>query len=466
MTTRRRRSATPAPRAAPRPVERAPAALAPHARALVASIAVLLVVTPLIIAPSARDAFRLVKGLASGWLGLLTLLVAIWPLRRVGVVSWTAVGRRVTVRALVPLLLVVLAGAAWTAHAAHYREALADLSIGAACVIAWSLALPAPALTRALRWTVPPGMIVAALTLDQAWALTGVLDGLGVQAPTARLALTATLGNPGDIGAFLVLPVLVAAESARRGTGGSRGRAVAAAGVMTLALAATATLTALIAAAAGTAGWWIGRATALAPDTPNPERRASGTGPPRLVAVAAAAAALVAIGIGLVLVTPPLRARVARGTTALAAHDINDVLTGRLDGWRAASYMLAIHPMTGVGLGGFVPAFADARLALLDRGVDFYPYQTQTMFATPHNEVLSVGAEQGWPGLLALAWGIALLVRAAWRLRDPGARGLAWGGLTALAVLSLTWFPFHAAAVAWPWLVWLAWLDRASEAAS
>ena len=46
-----------------------------------------------------------------------------------------------------------------------------------------------------------------------------------------------------------------------------------------------------------------------------------------------------------------------------------------------------------------------------------------------------------------------------------GEDALASAGLIALGLLALAWFPMHVAAVAWPWLVWLAWIDRTGEEA-
>ncbi len=41
-------------------------------------------------------------------------------------------------------------------------------------------------------------------------------------------------------------------------------------------------------------------------------------------------------------------------------------------------------------------------------------------------------------------------------------RTLALGGLAALGVLSLAWFPLHVPSVAWPWLLFLAWIFRSA----
>jgi O-antigen ligase len=158
----------------------------------------------------------------------------------------------------------------------------------------------------------------------------------------------------------------------------------------------------------------------------------------------------------------PVRSRVIGAIDAARSGDVNHLLTGRLDGWRAAVHMLGTHPFTGVGQGGFRAEYADARLALMDRGVTFYREQTQVMFDTPHNEFLSVAAEQGWPGVLALLWAVGTIALCTWRL-PAGDRLVALAALSALFVVALAWFPFHVAAVAWPWIAALAWIGRRSE---
>lgn len=412
-------------------------------------VVALLVVTPFIVAPESKESFRTIKMLVSGLLGLLSIAVANVGLDAPARVDWRALGRRLTVRALLPLALVVACGVLWTRHPAHFRESAADLAIGVACTIAWSLAFPAALLRRALLWSAGASAGVAILTLDQAFGLVGILDGLHVTAPTDRLAITATLGNPGDVGASLVLPLLVCLHAWPRAQGGWR-RAALGGGIalMAAALFATTTLAAVAAIGAGVAALaWF----AVKPKTTSPSVRW------------AAGALALALAAGAVLAVGPVRARVARVVAAARAGDLNTVLTGRLDGWRTAAELTRRSPLTGVGQGGFRAEYADSRLRLMDQGTPFYAEQTQVMFATPHNEFLSVAAETGWPGLLALAWGVWCVAVTTWRMRDGSNRALASAGVIALGLLALAWFPMHVAAVAWPWLVWLAWLDRISK---
>jgi O-antigen ligase len=417
------------------------------------TIALLLIVTPLIVLTDQKEGFRLAQGLASGWLGLASLAIASLALRHAGRIDAADLWRRPALRALAPLLLVVAAGGFFTAHPAHFRAAFADFAIGVACLIGWSIALRETTLRRALAWTIPSATIVALLALDQfareLGSGLGLLDWLPISAPTARLRLTSTLGNPGDVASFLVLPTLIALSRLRAAGRNERVALAAALIVMLAAIAATATLAATAAVIAGGAVWWWMSSV----------RRGNPNAPPSRTMVLAIALLVIA-GAATMVVSSPLRTRVAEKVGQLARGELNALLTGRIDGWRTAWAMLRREPITGVGQGAFRAEFVDTRLALEAQGVPFYGEQLHIVLSTPHNEALSVAAEQGLPGLAALAWALWCLGAAARRRRLPA---LAWSGLVALGLLACVSFPLHVAAVAWPWLLFLAWMFRLAE---
>ena len=500
------------------------AAPAPAERPLAERLALLplwllAVVPPLYFVPSAKDPFRLPKLMLAEWLAIASLVPLAWVLRRVEVVRWRDLWRQPAIRALLPLLAVATAGLATSAHPLHVREALADLWIGAACLVGWSAALPARRLERVLV-----GLLLPAAAL----AVIGILQFHGLQplavAPAlggARYTVTSTAGNTGDFAAFLVLPCLVAQWRLARGAaaasagstaaaggtgerdaaGGGRRRGgwwgwlVAALALCAYAIAVTQTLAALVALLLGSLILWFG------------SLRRGGAGL-RWLAAACVAAALLAAGA--VAAVPALRGRVAEKVSLARRGEWNHVLTGRLDGWRTALWMLERHPWAGVGQGAFRAEFVPAKLALLDRGAAFLSGEQQN-FVNAHDEPLEVGADLGVPGLLALAWALVVVTAAA-RLRtaaaaddmprvpaaggasrvaaaggashapaaagDPdggpahgalGADGaFAAGGLVALGVLCLVDFPFRVALVAFPALLFLAWVLRpaAAEAAA
>jgi len=439
-------------RGKPRPPSPAPADL----RLATFFLWLLVLVPPFVYANLAKESFRQPKLLASEWFALASLASLAWGLERVRVreVRLADVWRLPAVRIVLPALVIATAGLAASQHPAHTREALADLWIGAAALVGWSAALPGSRLERLLQGLLWPAAALALVGIGQYHGLQPLrLFGL---APGSRLAITSLAGNPGDLGAYLVLPILVAQQSLRRRlrTGESWGRpavwATAASLVVCLyGLLLTQTLAAVAAVALGSLMFW----SALLP-----RRRALA-----LLAAGGLAAAL------LVTAVSPLRQRLVEKGRQAVSGNLNAVLTGRLDGWRTAAWMLGQHPLAGVGHGAYRPEFVPAKLALLDRGTAFYPGQTQVGFANAHNEYLEGAAEWGIPGLLALAWGLWVLW-AALRRGGPGVSGeeraLAWAGTAALAVLSLVHFPFRLALVAFPALLFLSWVLRAAEEAA
>lgn len=410
----------------------------------------LLLVPPFLFATLVKESFRQPKLLASEWFALASLTCLAWGLSRVEVVRLAEVWRLPAVRIVLPALAIATIGLATTRHPVHAREGLIDLWIGAAALVGWSAALPSPRLARLLEGLLWPAAVLALIGIGQFHGLWQPLALVNLD-PGSRLAITSLAGNPGDLGAYLVLPVLVAQESLRRRlrAGEGRGRPAVwgtgvALGVCLYALLLTQTLAAVAAVALGSLLLW----GALLP-----RRRL-------LVALAAGALAMLL----LVAAVPPLRQRVTEKARQAVSGDLNAVLTGRLDGWRTAVWMLARHPLTGVGHGAYRPEFVPAKLALMDQGVSFYPELTQVGFANAHNEYLEVGAEWGVPGLLALAWGLWGLLQALRRERGTGERALAWAGTAALAVLSLVDFPFRVALVAFPALLFLSWVLRTEAA--
>jgi O-antigen ligase len=411
----------------------------------------LVLVPPVLWAPVAKESFRQPKRLAAEWLALASLACLAWGLRRIDRVFLADLWRLPAVRIAVPLLAAAAAGLAFTRYPLHVRDALIDLAIGAAALVGWSAGLASPRLARLLRGGLAPALLLALLAIAQ---FHGVWQPLRFAdlAAGSRLAITSLAGNPGDLAAFLVLPCLVAQDLLRRrrleregwGSPAMLGTAAALA-VAAYALLLTQTLAAVAALLAGSLLLW-------------------GTGISRRRAAGLAAGALVAVAL-LTATVAPLRQRVLEKWHEIEKGNWNSVLTGRFDGWRAAVWMFERHPFAGVGQGAYEPEFVPAKLALIDRGVVFFPGLTQAAgFGNAHNEFLEAAAEWGIPGVLALAWALWVLLAALRRIAEPRDRALAWAGTAALAVLSLVDFPFRMALVAFPALLFLSWvLRRAAE---
>jgi O-antigen ligase len=411
----------------------------------VLAVWLLVLAPPFLLVPEAKEAFRLPKLMACEWLALASLLFLSWQLREVEVVGWTGLWRRPAVRAVLPVLLVATVSLATTAHPLHAREGLIDLWIGAAALVGWSLGLSTARLEALLRGLLWPAAGLALFGILQFHGLFQPLQFSGISFDP-RLAMTSTAGNPGDLGGCLVLPCLVAQWTLARGvTGWARWATAASLALSTYALALTQTLASLAALAVGSLVLW---ALVL---------------PARRIAWALGGGA--AVALILVLAVPPLRSRVLAKTEAARQGDWNAVLTGRLDGWRAAVWMLREHPWTGVGQGAFRPEFVPAKLALLERGTAFYAPQVTPVFGNAHNDWLEAGADWGIPGLAAVAWGLWTLGAALRRQPAGPARAFAFAAAAALAVLALGYFPFRIALIAWPALLALAWMLRLENGA-
>jgi O-antigen ligase len=401
----------------------------------------LVLVPPFLVYRVAKESFRQPKLLISGWLALASLVVLVWGLRRVGEVRLGDLWRSPAIRAVSPVLVVATAGLATTEHPLHTREALTDLWIGAACLAGWSLALSSRRLERLLAGLLIPAALLSVLGILQYHDLWQPLRFFGIEMGT-RLALTSLAGNPGDLGAYLVLPCLIGQWLlVRRLREGDRTSPAfwGTAGAVALCFyvwALTQTLAALAALLGASVLFW----TILLP-----WRRA-----------AAALAGLAALAALVVLSVAPLRERIAEKGRQALAGDWNAVLTNRLDAWRAGAWMLREHPLTGVGHGAYRPEYVPAKLALLDRGAEFSRNIDQPVFGNAHNEFVEVAAEWGLPGLAALAWGLWVLSKSLGRISPPD-RALAWAGTAALVILASAHFPFRIALVAFPALLFLSW---------
>jgi O-antigen ligase len=401
-----------------------------------------LVLPPLVVLPGALDAVRLPQRLVAEWLALASLI----PLAVVAAPSrWRESLRWAAPRAVLPLVALAALGLAWTAHPEIVGDALVDLAIGAAALVVWSLALPVERLRRLLDALLVPAALlalIAVMQLHQLWQPVA----FGETIADERIGVSALAGNPGDLAAWLVLPCLVAQASLPGSRGARRFLLLAVAALCLYALVGTRTLTALAAVGAGSVVLWASR-----------------LGRRRLLPLGAA---VVVGALGLAVLVPPLRERVIHAwQLAIEKGDANALLSGRLDGWRVAVRLLREHPLGGVGFGAYRAEFTGAKLRMLAEGVPFYAGHLNPNFASAHDEYLEVAAELGWPGVVALGWGLGVTFLAARAVgaRVPHQRGLVWGGLVAAALLALAYFPFRLAPVALPWVAWLAWLYAAGE---
>ncbi len=406
----------------------------------------LFMLLPVACAPAAHESFRLPKLLIAESLALASLVFLTLRLRSVGRIDWRAVLRQPVLWAALPMLAVATSGLLTSDHDLHVRDGLASLWIGTACLIGWSLALDAGEHRRLLDGLILPAVVLSVLAILQFHRLFNPFrfeEQVG-----ERIGLTSLAGGAFDLAAFLALPCLVAQLGWHEATGARRWAWAAAGLTCGYAMVASQTLAALVALGVSTLVLWF---------VLLPRRR-----------FAAVAAVVAFVGVASGLGFGPLRERLDRKLESLRTGNLNRVVTGRLDGWRAAAWMVREKPWTGVGHGAYRAAYGNARLALASEGVAFYSSQHRAYFVNAHSDVLEALAEWGLPGGAALAWGVFVLARAHRRMAAVAARhdvALAWAGLVALAILAVTNFPLRIALTAYPAILFLSWIFATSREA-
>jgi O-antigen ligase len=382
---------------------------------------VLLGVVPLVWSTGVTEAFRTPQreltlatlsvlaaaGLAAP--GLRRRLTDGWSLAWAGVLAAGAVAAlacphpTLALAGLVPLLLAALASLTLRELDETHRRRLRTLIV--------------------LTGVVQAGLAVAFST--PGWRPAGyhLLAGL-----EGRYAWIGTLGNPGWVGVYLVLPALLAAVLA---LAEPRRRVVWAAAAVALAgaIVATRTITALAALV-------FGLAVMLA-------RRLSGR--QRLTALA-----VLVVVTAAAITFSPLRSRVRSAAAEVTHGGWRWAASGRGVAVQLGAAMLAAHPFAGVGPGRFEAeafAFADED-TLAERG---QVLGLVTGFGETHNDVLQFAAEHGAVGIALALAGLVL----AWRRRTAGSGALPDSAafLAAATLLALTQFPLHHSATAAQWLV-------------
>ena len=401
------------------------------------TIGLLLCSTPLLLLPGLTDNFRPPKLYASELLGLLSLALLSLRLRHRGSVSWGAVLKSPILMAALPLVVVAAISGLASDHSAHVARSLPSFFIGLACWVGWTLALTADERWRLMRALTLPATLLALLVILQ---FHGIFDPFTFERRlTQRLTMTSLAGGAFDLAGYLMLPILVLQVWWRQSTGKLRLGLGIATAICVYGLLLTQTLTAVVASVVAICVYW---APAL------PRRRLIGGG-------------LLVVTLAMLLAfASPLRPRVVSKLESLQKGEINRLLTGRLDGWRAATHLIKTNPVTGVGPGAFRAEFGNARVALIDQGVKFFRGQHRVFFVNAHNDWLEAIAEWGLLGGLALIWTTGLLWRGR-RARAPGEghvdelKRLEPAALAGMFVLASTNFPFHLALIAYPWLIFL-----------
>ena len=352
-------------------------------------------------------------------------------------------GRGVRVAVLSLLALVAISGAlAWR------RFDPLDLVpvIAAGALLLGGVSSSGAAISRrALGALMVAGVVTGALAAGQRF--------LGfwsppVDAAEPRFKATAFMGNPGYVGAALVLPALLLWMRLWSERTPPRRRLLFAAGLVAVlaGLGASETVTALAAVAAGLATHLV-------------------LGFRRRWRIFLAGVVLAAIVSG----ATGLLGRVGAKLRDLRSGDLAAASTQRDIGLLAALEMIRSRPVFGVGPGGYEAAFVPARLAAEERARRRLVHLSESAhFENAHSEPVTLAAECGIPAAL-LAAGLAglllaALVKAARRERTEPAHEAPPAEtllvlLAAFAVLSLGTFPLRLPAVVAPaaFVAGLAW---------
>lgn len=388
-----------------------------------AFVAAAVIATPLVVQRGTIDVFRTPKDVVFELLAL-----AIFAVAAAGALLRDDVARRL-MAARTPLLAAA-AVLLWTCMASWWSlkpavSMFKPLTVFCAAVFfAAALFVARGRGLLAICIALVPAAVNAVLAILQA---TGVLAPWSwIEAPVARrLATTALVGNPNEVGGYLVLPALAAIAAAM--VWPRRRWLYAVAVVICAGVLAAQSLTSLLALAAGLVALVF---------TPAARRVRL----PAIILLAAFAAGL--------LLYPGSRARIRTAIRHAAAGDLSAAGSFRLPAWTVAAKMFAERPLTGVGPGTFGALYMPYRVSLDER----YPQWIQFNrfnFSEAHNDHLQILAETGIPGYALFLTSLVLLARLSFRRtrdadpRHAFAQTFGFPAAAAFFVLCLAHFPLQ-----------------------
>jgi putative inorganic carbon (hco3(-)) transporter len=387
--------------------------------------------TAFVVYPGHAGAYRLSKWGMSGFT-LLLLCASLWFTLRRSCVARVPREKKLVLAAVSFVLLAVVLPAASTTFPEAHRAGALRLLTGLCFAYGTALAVAAApaARERSAALVVFAGGLSAVLVLMQALG-SDVLKRAYFE--TAEFRAPGSFGNPNWAAAFLAPLVPVALGLARSAGRRTTRRAL----YVTLALLVAGTLATLskggaLALAAGLAAfWWLDRRLTRA------LRWSS------IVALACLGVAVVGGGL------------------TSGYLDQLSWTRGRLFLWKAALLLVARHPVTGVGLGGFVPAYPGPAAVLIAGDPETFMPLGSIRFA--HNDLIQVAAEAGLPTAVCFVLLLLCAFDVAFRARDELLRG-AGAGLAGFAVYGLGDSPLELPATAWLFWLLLGWLMAAAAA--
>lgn len=377
---------------------------------------------PLAMVPGSFDVFRTPKDVV--FLALALVLIAAGA---AGALLSDEIGRALRPRGIE--VFVALAAAAWTGIATltSLRPAASLWKpLTAVCFAAFFLAV----LVLARRRGLPALLVVFVPAAINATLAT--LQSTGIWYPWAvdpripqRLRTTGLIGNPNDLGTYLVVPAIAAIAAAVVWRNHKWLYALAA--LLLVGLASAQSVTPVVAAAAGL--------FALA--TTGGSRRLR-------VAVIVAAFALVFAAAA----HPGSRERFQRLFATASSGQLPEITSFRVVPAATALQMFRERPLIGVGPGTFSATYMTEKLKT-DEAFPQWIRPRNTLFGQVHNDHLQVLAETGIPGYLLFLGALALLGAITFRAvpsEDPRvrfARLFAFPAVVTFGVLALAQFPLQ-----------------------
>lgn len=352
---------------------------------------------PLFIAPTDIDAFRLPKTLLYEAFAAIcaALLATLFLYRSAEVLS--------LLRKRLPAVSVAAAALAWTA-VTTFTSTNRELSMRSLIWVALTVSMFVATLVAAHRGR-GVMIIVASLLAAAVNATLAILQSAAIYNPMVfapaiptRVKTTGLIGNPNDVGTYLLFPALVAVVLAVVSRGRIRTVAFAViALLLTAGLVATATLTAIFAFACAA------------------------------VVLVALRTRRYVISFSIVAVTAivlfgslaPLRQRVADLVSQVRSAEYVQLLSLRMPAFVAAVEMFKDRPLVGVGPGCFHWWYLPYKLELNSRYPTFYA--STLNFGEVHNDHLQTLAVSGMPGYLIFLAALVILARLSLRKSDRGA---------------------------------------------
>jgi O-antigen ligase len=385
-------------------------------------VAAISIASPLVMAPYSYDVFRTPKDVVFVSLSLILISTAVG-----GALLSDNFARQCRTRS--PIVILALLATAWTAITSmtSLRPAVSlwkPLTVAsfASFVIAVLLTTKRRELS-ALAVVFIPAAINAALATSQS---TGLWTPWVVDARTAlRVRTTGLIGNPNDLGTYLVLPTLAAFAALIAWP--HRKWLYVLAVLLLVGIASAQSVTPVIAA--------LGGLFTMALTSSTRRVRLSGL---------AAVLALVAIAA----VHPASRARFARLKESASIGQLPELTSFRVAPAMSALRMFLDRPFVGVGPGSFSALYMTYKLRT-DEAFPEWIRPGSENYGQAHNDHLQVLAETGLPGYAILVASLALLGSITFRTttqtdgRARFARTFALPAAVAFTLLALAQFPLQ-----------------------